>query len=1148
MHSTSLGSSSRHPCTRLPRFRPVSALVAAVGLASAAHAGLTEWTAVRGGDFWSSRAWSNGVPAPGDAASFGAVASGTPFVVTSSLPIELAQLSILNQSPIFTLTGPDRSLTAGELLVQSAATPIALTLDDADLAAGQVTLAQTQASPTTASLTVRGGSSATYGSLAVRGTTGSTVASSLKVDGGALAASGAASTAVIADGGAGELLVVNGGSYALNGSTLQLGQTGGAASMVVGGGSTLSLGGGNLRVAGSIPAPGTAGSATLTVAGTIEGPGKVLVSPGSSTTSKLVLEDGAVVHAGIEQGFTLSQTLASGIVALDGVTFVGSGPATFTASGAGSEVAIGAVTFATGSPSMTATTGASLVIDTLTGTNGSLQLRATGGADIAVLESFAPGTTTSLSECVASGAGSTLSLPGVVAKAGSPLRIGAELGGSIVVDAMISPLNGRASLTSLNASSVTIQGPLSLEGAGSNSNAPAIDLDTTSSLSTGPLVVGSAARLRLSMQSGTVQCSATSVIFKGTFEMLQSSWQPSVGTDVQLLSSPSVEFAPKSLILPTFFGHQPLLYVNATGLRARVIDSIQSFDLPSSLSVAVGQTITVPTVVTAGGVTVDASDQVTWTFAPPIVQRTGPRTFIGVAPGDAIATVKYGTSTSTTTVPVSVTQPIAPSVVLASGSPIAWGNADSGASPPIPFETVDGLRPRCISADGDLVAFSTSATNVAPGVVAANTWNVVLRSLDQPQAQLVSTTATLGLGTAEYGAVVTPDGRYVAYSGNGAAPNFNRVFVLDRDSNLYLSPDVSTDGGPPNGSSFEPRISDDGRYVLFESLATNLVADDTNGVQDVFLRDLVLGVTTRVSVAIGGAQLNVASKVGDLSPDGAYAAFLRPTGGWTLAYRYDRANATVELATPGLSDTTPQIHVLRAQLSQDGRYLTFLSTGLTQLTEDPNPPQAQVYRRDLDTGVTVGMSTTAAGTYADSPVFAFAADADATRVVFTTMSTNLVPGTPNAGLSMLFAKDLETGSVWRLSTGPLRRLQRGACPHGRPQCRRHARGFRDRSNERDSRRSLRLPRRLCDRSARLPPGRPRRRWRLRTERPCASPRGVGQLDLRPRRRRSRRPHGPRASLGRVADVSGGARKVQLSNWVDAGRDRLPYDPRPFRLH
>ncbi|MBL9147527.1 MAG: hypothetical protein JNM94_02420 [Phycisphaerae bacterium] len=992
-------------------------MVATVGLASGAHAGLTDWTAVRGGDFWSSRAWSNGVPAPGDSASFGAVASGVPFVVTSSLPIELGQLSILNQSPIFTLTGPDRSLTAGQVLVQSAATPIALTLDDADLVAGQITLAQTPASPTTTSLTVRDGSSATYGSLAVRGTTGSSVASSLKVDGGALESSGAASTAVIADGGAGELLVVNGGTYDLGGSTLQLGQNGGAASMVVGAGSTLSLGGGNLRVAGSIPTPGTAGSATLTVAGTIEGPGKVIVSQGANTTSKLVLENGAVVHAAVEQGFTLSQTLASGVVALDSVSFVGSGQTAFTASGAGSEIAIGAANFATGSPSMTATNGASLVIDTLTGASASLQLRATGGSDIAVLESFVPGTTTSLSECVASGAGSTLTLPGVVTKAGSPLKIGAEIGGSVVVDALFSPLNGRASVTSVFGSSVTIQGPLSVEGVGSNSNAPVIDLDTTSSLSTGPLSVGSAARFRITMLSGTVQCSATSVLFKGTLEMVPSSWQPSVGTDVQLIASPSVEFAPKSLILPTFFGHQPLLYVDATGLRARVIDAIQSFDLPSSLSVAVGQTITVPTIVTAGGLTTDASDQVTWTFEPPIVQRTGPRTFIGVAPGDGIATVKYGTSSAT--VAVSVTQPVAPSILLASGTPTAWGNADSGASPTIPFETVDGVRPRCISADGTLVAFSTSATNVAPGVVAANTWNVVLRSLNQPLAQLVSTTATLGLGTAEYGAVVTPDGRFVAYSGNGAAPNFNRIFVLDRDSNQYLSPDVSTDGGPPNGSSFEPRISDDGRYVLFESLASNLVPGDTNGTQDVFLRDLVLGVTTRVSVSIGGAQLNVASKVGDLSPDGAYAAFLRSSGGWTLAYRYDRANGTVELATPGLSDSTPQIHVLAAQLSQDGRFLTFLSTGLTQLTEDPNPPQAQVYRRDLDTGVTVGMSTTADGTYADSPVFAFAADADATRVVFTTTSTNLVPGTPGVGLSMLFAKDLETGTVSRLSTGPL---------------------------------------------------------------------------------------------------------------------------------
>ncbi|MEV4724593.1 TolB family protein, partial [Micromonospora humida] len=73
--------------------------------------------------------------------------------------------------------------------------------------------------------------------------------------------------------------------------------------------------------------------------------------------------------------------------------------------------------------------------------------------------------------------------------------------------------------------------------------------------------------------------------------------------------------------------------------------------------------------------------------------------------------------------------------------------------------------------------------------------------------------------------------------------------------------------------SYGPALSADGRYVVFGSDATDLVARDTNGVPDVFLRDLRAGTTVRVSLSAGGRQANDHSYQGAVTPDGRQVAF-----------------------------------------------------------------------------------------------------------------------------------------------------------------------------------------------------------------------------------------------------------------------------------
>src|SRR4029079_1646625 len=98
------------------------------------------------------------------------------------------------------------------------------------------------------------------------------------------------------------------------------------------------------------------------------------------------------------------------------------------------------------------------------------------------------------------------------------------------------------------------------------------------------------------------------------------------------------------------------------------------------------------------------------------------------------------------------------------------------------------------------------------------------------------------------------DGHLVAFwsSASNLVPNdtngVNDVFVRDRLTNTTTRVSIDSSGVEGNGPSTDPAFSADGRYVAFQSAATNLVPNDTNGKIDVFVRDLQLGVTLRVSL------------------------------------------------------------------------------------------------------------------------------------------------------------------------------------------------------------------------------------------------------------------------------------------------------------
>jgi Tol biopolymer transport system component len=156
-----------------------------------------------------------------------------------------------------------------------------------------------------------------------------------------------------------------------------------------------------------------------------------------------------------------------------------------------------------------------------------------------------------------------------------------------------------------------------------------------------------------------------------------------------------------------------------------------------------------------------------------------------------------------------------------------------------------------LSAGGRFVVFNTKATNLVPTPGRRPQTNVFVRDLETGRTTL----ETLGAGGQRanrevYGGAISRDGGVIAFF--SLASNLVRddtngssdVFVRDRRSGRTAIASVAADGGPANGNSSGAVISDDGRTIAFTSGASDLVADDANGMDDVFVRDLRSGLTS----------------------------------------------------------------------------------------------------------------------------------------------------------------------------------------------------------------------------------------------------------------------------------------------------------------
>lgn len=274
---------------------------------------------------------------------------------------------------------------------------------------------------------------------------------------------------------------------------------------------------------------------------------------------------------------------------------------------------------------------------------------------------------------------------------------------------------------------------------------------------------------------------------------------------------------------------------------------------------------------------------------------------------------------------------------------------------------------------------------------------------------------------------ITPDGRYVAFVSvsDGLVPgdgNFNHDgFLHDRTTGETSRVTLANGGGEANSGSGEIGLSDDGRYIVFGSAATNLVAGDANAQPDVFVYDRVANSTTRVSVATGGGESNNLTLDPAISADGRYVVFVSfannliagDTNGGPDIFVHDRNSGATTRGSLTNGGGQPAVGSGKGSISADGRYVIFDSVGADYVAGDING-QADIFVHDRQTSATTRVSVSSGGAEANGGSNAPAMSPDGRYTVFESVASNLVAGDTN-GVIDVFLHDRLTGETRRAS-------------------------------------------------------------------------------------------------------------------------------------
>ncbi|HEY3265374.1 MAG TPA: hypothetical protein VGM37_00495 [Armatimonadota bacterium] len=275
---------------------------------------------------------------------------------------------------------------------------------------------------------------------------------------------------------------------------------------------------------------------------------------------------------------------------------------------------------------------------------------------------------------------------------------------------------------------------------------------------------------------------------------------------------------------------------------------------------------------------------------------------------------------------------------------------------------------------------------------------------------------------------ISADGRFIAFVSGasnlvpGGAPDVDDVYLRDRLSGQTTCVSVATTGARGDADSDSPAISADGRFIAFRSYASNLVPGDANGVEDIFVHDVRLGTTVRVSTDSAGHEADSFSDAPAISADGAVVAFssrasnlaANAPAGLRGIYAHVMKTGATALVTHAFDGAAANGDSFSPSLSADGRIVAYSSPASNIVLGDFNQ-ESDVFLTDRLTGATSRVSVGGGGLEANSDSDSPALSGSGRAVAFRSFATNIAPGA--SGLGDIFLRDVSAGVTTLVSAG-----------------------------------------------------------------------------------------------------------------------------------
>ena len=280
-----------------------------------------------------------------------------------------------------------------------------------------------------------------------------------------------------------------------------------------------------------------------------------------------------------------------------------------------------------------------------------------------------------------------------------------------------------------------------------------------------------------------------------------------------------------------------------------------------------------------------------------------------------------------------------------------------------------------------------------------------------------------------YTSSISADGRYVAFFSDASdlvtvdSNGFSDIFRKDLQTGAVVRCSTTVVGGQLGSPSFFPSISSDGRYVAFESDSPNLVESDFNGARDIFRKDPDTGAVLRCSTDSSQGEANAGSSHARISPDGRYVAFesdasdLVPGDGNITRdiFRKDLQTGATVICSTDASGAQANAASHDASMSADGRYVAFYSASSILVSGDGNGKQ-DIFRKDLQTGAVVCCSAGTSGEEGNGDSSSTCMSGDGRYVAFASNASDLVPGDTNAQ-GDIFRKELSVPTTFYFAEG-----------------------------------------------------------------------------------------------------------------------------------